>query len=126
MFCFKFLFRLKGSERKIDFFRSNTLDFVSFSFNGTRQGAQIGIPTTYLSKSREELLRNEPLNGFNIFLGQSVDLKTLRTRLNTEEAFMKFIDTCLLSEEAKLFGFARAISKTDNFLLSNLDVFIGI
>ena len=116
---------MSGTERKIDFFRSNTFDFVSFSFNKTRNGAQIGIPTVYLSKSKEEFLRDEPLNGFNVLLGQHINFEALRMKLDTDEAFMKFLDTCLLIEEAKLFSLASAISKTNHFLLSSLDAFIG-
>ena len=122
---FKFLYRLSGAERKFDFFRSRTFDFASFSFNDTRQGAQIAIPTTYLSNSKEEFLRDQPLGGFNTLMGQKIDFDTIRQTLNDEKAFTDFIENCFLSEEAKLFALARAVAETDNFLLTNLDAFIG-
>ena len=37
-----------------------------------------------------------------------------------------FLDTLLLSEEAKLFGLARAVQETSHFIKSNLDLFIDI
>ncbi len=111
----KFLYRLSGTEGKLEFFRSNTFDFKSFAFNDTRAGAVIGLPTTYLSKTREEFLRDQPLNGFNTLMGQRINLSSLADKET-------FLANCLLSDDAKLFGLGRAVAETDNYLLGNLDI----
>ncbi len=111
----KFLYRLSGAEKKLEFFRSNSFDFKSFSFNDTRAGAEIGLPTIYLSKTREEFLRDQPLNGFNTLMGQRINLSSIEDKEN-------FIANCMLSDDAKLFGLGRAVAETDNYVLGNLDV----
>jgi len=119
----KFLYRLSGAERNFEFYRACTLNLQSHAFNETRQGAQIGLPTTYLSNSKEEFLRDIPLNGFNTLMGQRLDLNTIESKTESKEALEFFIDNCVLSEDAKRFGLALAIAETDNFLLSNMDAF---
>ena len=107
-----------GSKRVFEFFRSRTLDFVSFGSNFTKQGAIIGLPSNYFAKTKEELLKDVPLNGFDTLFGQSIDLNQVNAK--NEE----LIDNFLLSDDAKLFGLARAVAQTDRFIITNSDLFV--
>ena len=73
--------------------------------------------------SKEELLKYSPPNGYNTQFGQNLKLENIQ--LNDKLKDM-FLDTLLLSEEAKLFGLARAVQETNHFIKSNLDLFIDI
>ena len=121
----KFLYRLSGSERKFEFYRSCTFDFVSTSFNDTKAGAQIGLPTLYFHDNKEDFLKDIPAKGFNIFGKRRVQLEEIKEKLADPEAFENFLDNCSLSEDAKLFGLSKAVVSTDHYMLTNLDATLG-
>lgn len=116
----KFIYRLSTSERNFHFFRSNTLDYASFGYNKLRQGAQIGLPFSYFATSKSDASNLMPDDGFKNFLGHTISLKDLNTKLDQTQ-LESFFDSIILSQDAKLFGLAREIAKTDHFIKTNLD-----
>ncbi|RNA42640.1 39S ribosomal mitochondrial [Brachionus plicatilis] len=116
----KFLYRLSEGERNFEFFRSNTLDFVSFGFNKLRQGSHIGLPYSYFAQSKTEIFELTPASGFQYFLGQKISLDDINQKLSVESQ-EKFYESLVLSDDAKLFGLGREVANTDNFIKSILD-----
>ncbi|CAF0712624.1 unnamed protein product [Brachionus calyciflorus] len=116
----KFLYRLNDYEKNYEFFRSNTLDFISFGFNKTRNGAQIGLPLSYFANSKSEICELIPENGFEHFLGQTISLENLNQKL-TSEQIENFNNSLILSQDAKLFALAREVANTQNFFRSIIE-----
>lgn len=114
---FKFLYRLSNSDRNFEFFRSNTLDFVSFGFNKLRQGCNIGLPLSYFATDKRDIFELTSKNGFQNFLGHSITLRDLMQKLDQDQ-LDKFYNSLLLSNEAKQFGLAREIGHTNHFIKS--------
>lgn len=119
------MYRLSEAERSFEYFRSNTIDFVSFGFNKLKQGSHIGLPPSYFAKSISDLPKLTPNGGFQYVVGQNVLSNDLNQNLS-EEIVQKFYESLVLSDDAKLFGLAREIAKTDNFMLSSLDRLIEL
>lgn len=121
----KFLYRLSEIERSFEYFRSNTIDFISFGFNKLKQGSHIGLPPSYFAKSISDLPKLTPINGFHHVLGQNILPDDFNQKFSPE-IVQKFYESLLLSNDAKLFGLAREVAKTDNFMLSSLDLLIEL
>lgn len=112
-------------ERKIDFFRSNSVDFVSFGFCNIKQGAIVGIPASYFAKSKNDLKEYIPANGFQNFLGKTINNKDIYEKLD-DSTLDRLENSLALSEDAKLFGIMRQLMSTNNFMISQFDKFVDI
>jgi hypothetical protein len=115
------LYRLPpNSSRKVDFMRTNTMDFVSFGFCNIRQGATIGLPVGYFANNLAEISQFSPPTGYQNVMGQSISHHDISHKLgkgNEDE----FFGTLILNQDAKLFGIARELISVDNFFYSIMD-----
>ena len=116
------MYRLAGNERTVEFFRTNTLDFLGYGFNSTRQGAEIGLPVSYFVNSKEQLLNYLPSQVFNTQFGSKLNLNEKNGMDDQLKEIL--IDSLILSEDAKLFGLAKAVQETNHLMKSNLDLFL--
>jgi hypothetical protein len=109
----------------IKFFRSRSLDFVSFGFNSLRQGCQIGLPVSYFAKDQTDLKDLLPFDGFVNIFNQRITDEKIKEKLGNQ-AFEEFQSLLLLSNEAKQFGLAQAVAKTERTLKSYLDILVDV
>lgn len=117
------MYRLSNSSRTVEFFRSNTIDFVGFGFSKLKQGSHIGLPASYFATNRQEIENLMPPNGFENFLGTQIKRADIDAKLDesTRDTFYKCL---LLSDEAKVFGVCRELIEAENLFLSNFDKFL--
>lgn len=114
------MYRLSEKERNYEFFRSNTLDFISFGFSKFKQGSHIGLPPSYFANSKSDLTKLIPTCGFEYFIGKNIPIDDINKKM-TYENREKLFDSMILSKDAKLFGLAREVVVTENFIHSTLD-----
>ncbi len=108
------------SSAKIEFVRSNTLDYTSYGFCSFNQGAQVALPVSQFARTRTELFEKAPPDGLrsHLFTHQPpLKLAQVQSRL-AESEMNRFCDTLLLSEEARSFALARAIAATNQPMLT--------
>jgi hypothetical protein len=72
------------------------------------------LPVSFFAQNQKEVIELSPPIWYRNYLGQSIQIADLKEKLSSEK-FEKFFDTLLLSQEAKLFGLARAIGKNNSF-----------
>ena len=124
----KLLYRLKLSQdnyNSLKFFRSNTLDFVSIGFIKLRDGARIGLPLSYFSNSKKDIVDLLP-DSFEHFQGMSISKEQIIQRLGQSHELDAFYESLLLSNEAKSFGLSQALAKSSGPFFSSLDVVFDV
>lgn len=67
-----------------------------------------------------------PAKGFNIFTNKRVQLEDIKQKIADPGVYEDFLENCSLSDDAKLFGLAKAVVSTDHYMLTNLDATSGI
>ena len=123
--CFlQLLYRLKLSRDNYDalkMFRSNTLDFVSLGFINLRDGARIGLPTSYLCKDKKEIAEMLP-ESIEHFQGITINKRQIQEKLSQTNELDAFYDSLNLSDDAKSFAFSLALAKSSGPMFASLDI----
>ena len=117
--------RVDNFRDTIQLFRSNTLDFVTLGYYRTTIGAAIGLPLTYLSNTKDELLKNEPPAGFNTRFGCFFKLNDIKEK-SGQERLESFLDNLILSKEAKSFAFSKSLTESYNVVRDNYDLVFDV
>lgn len=94
------------------------MDYISFGYNNIRQGCMIGLPVSYFAKTKQDLKELSPPSGFCNFFGNCITYRDIEQKLGPD-GVDEFKENLLLSDEAKLFGLAHAVAKTNSLFASS-------